>query len=106
MGPQHLDVSGTESAILPVLLFLVFFGKRQGKPPKNQGSFVLAEPLKSLEKKGKALKKTRKSSPDKKKQGIPKKTRKGRTGFRIVRFESCDFKVALSIGRLRFGWRF
>ena len=31
----------------------LFFEKRQGKPPKKQGLFNPAEPLKSLEKKGK-----------------------------------------------------
>ena len=39
-----------------------FFGKRPAKPPKKQGFFIPTEPPKSLEKKGKMLKK---------KQGIP-----------------------------------
>ena len=42
----------------PVLPFLVFW-KMPGKPAKKQGFFVPAEPLKSLEKKGKKLKKNK-----------------------------------------------
>ena len=37
----------------PDLRFLAFFGKQLGKPPKKQGFLLLAEPLKSLGKKGK-----------------------------------------------------
>ena len=61
----------------PVLPFLVFLEK--GKPSKKQGFFIPTEPLKSLEKKGKTLKKTRKSSQGKKTRNS-KKTRKGRRG--------------------------
>ena len=43
-----------------------FFGKRQEKPPKKQGFFIPSEPLKSVEKKGKTLKKKRNSSQGKK----------------------------------------
>ena len=50
----------------------LFFGKNARKTSKKQGFFIPTEPLKSLEKKGKTLKKTRKSSQGKK-QGIPKK---------------------------------
>ena len=57
----------------------LFFGKRQGKPPKKQGFFIPTEPLKSLEKKGKTLKKTRNSSQGEKKQGIPNK-KQGKEG--------------------------
>ena len=58
---------------IPVLPFLVFFffakKNNQGKSPKKkQGFFIPTEPLKSLERKGKTLKKTRNSL-------IPKKTR-------------------------------
>ena len=58
-------------------LSLFFFGEMPGKPPKKQGFFIAAEPLKSLEKKGKTPKKTRNSSHGKK-QGIQKK--KGKEG--------------------------
>ena len=57
----------------PCPSFPVFFGKRHGQPPKKQGFFSPTGPLKSLEKKGKTLKKTRNSSQGKKKQGMPKK---------------------------------
>ena len=50
----------------------LFFWKKARKTTKKQGFFKPAEPLKSLEKKGKTLEKTRNSSPAKK-QGIPKK---------------------------------
>ena len=63
---------------LPCPSFPCFFGKRQGKPPKKQGFFIPTEPLKSLEKKGKTVKKTRKSSQGEKTRNS-KKTRKGRT---------------------------
>ena len=63
----------------PCPSFPCFFGKRQGKPQKKQGFFRPAEPLKSLEKKGKTLEKTRNSSPAKKTRNS-KKARKGRTG--------------------------
>ena len=44
----------------PDLPFLVFFvEKTQGKPPKIQGFCISSEPLKSLEKKGKTVKKMR-----------------------------------------------
>ena len=66
---------------IPVLPFLVFLEKRQGKPPKKQGLFIPTEPLKSLEKKRKTLKKTRNSSQGKKTRNS-QKTRKGRTGIR------------------------
>ena len=63
----------------PVLPFLVFW-KLQGKPPKRQGFFIPAKPLKSLEKKGKTLKKTRNSSQGEKK-GIQKKQGKEGQGI-------------------------
>ena len=50
-------------------LSFLFFGKRQGNPQKKQGFLIPTEPLKSLEKKGKTLKK---------KQGIPRKEKKTR----------------------------
>ena len=70
-----------EFLVIPALSFLsFFFGKRQGKLPKKQGFFILTEPLKSLEKKGKTLKKKKKKgNPRKaKKQGNPKKKNKER----------------------------
>ena len=63
----------------PCPSFPCFLGKSQGKPPKKQGFFIPTEPLKSLEKKGKTLEKTRKSSQGEKTRKS-KKTRKGRTG--------------------------
>ena len=69
-----------DNEICPVLPFLVFFlGRRQGKPPKKQGSFIPTEALKSLEKKGKKPQKTRNSSQGEKTRNS-RKTRKGRTG--------------------------
>ena len=81
--PESLEkVSKKSFRTFPCPSFPCFFGKMPGKPPKKQGFFIPTEPLKSLEKKGKTLKKTRNSSHGKK-QGIPKKkTRKGRRGFR------------------------
>ena len=43
-----------------------YFWKWQGKPPKKQGFFIVAEPLKSLGKKGKTRKKARNSLERKK----------------------------------------
>ena len=63
--------SAPETGRFPVLPFLVFLENCR-KTPKKQGFFIPAEPLKSLEKKGKTLKKQgilRRG----KKQGIPKK---------------------------------
>ena len=68
-----------DSVVGPVLPFLVFFGKRQGKPPKKQGFLIPTEPLKSLEKERKTLKKTRNSSQGKNTRNS-QKARKGRTG--------------------------
>ena len=65
---------------LITLSFLSLFFWKQGKPPKKQGFFIPTEPLKSLEKKGKTLKKTRNSSQGEKTRN-PQKTRKGRTGY-------------------------
>ena len=63
----------------PCPSFPCFLGKWQGKPPKKQGFFIPAEPLKTLEKKGKTLKKTRNSLQGKKARKS-KKARKGRIG--------------------------
>ena len=72
--PTHLTHS---------LSFLsLFFGKRQGQPPKKQGFVIPTEPPKTLEKKGKTLKKTRKSLQGEKNKEF-QKTRKGRTGLTI-----------------------
>ena len=64
----------------PVLPSLAFLEKGKENHPKKQGFFIPSEPLKSLEKKGKPLKKTR-NSPQGKKQGIPKK--QGKEGKRL-----------------------
>ena len=65
----------------PCPSFPCFFGKRQGKPPKkNKDIFIPTKPQKSLEKKGKTLKKTQGIPRRGKKQGIPKK--QGKEGQR------------------------
>ena len=69
----------------PCPSFPWFFGKRRGKPPKKQGFFIPAEPLKSLEKKGKTLKKkkglpcTRKKKTRNSKKNKERKDREKRT---------------------------
>ena len=81
--------------MFPVLPFLVFLGKRQGKPTKKQQGFFLypyPEPLKSLERRENPLKKTRNSLQGKK-QGIPKrnKARKDRVlCFGLSQSETCE----------------
>ena len=72
-------IQGQQLKSHPVLPFLVFLEKGTENPPKKQGFFIPTEPLKSLEKKGKTLEKTRNSSQGKKTRNS-KKTRKGRTG--------------------------
>ena len=68
----------------PCPSFPCFFGKCHGKPPKKQRFFIPTEPLKSLEKKGKTLKKTRNFSQGKK-QGIPQKQGKeGQGSFPMI----------------------
>ena len=68
----------------PVLPFLVFFGRRHGKPPKKQGFFIPTQSLKSLEKKGKTLEKNKQFlAEEKKKQGIPKKQGKEGLGSSV-----------------------
>ena len=61
----------------PDLPFLAFSEKGKENHPKKQGFFHYAEPLKSLGKKGKTLKKARKFLATKKARKS-KKTRKGR----------------------------
>ena len=56
---------------LPYPSFPCFFGKRQGKPPKNKDLFTLTEALKSLERKGTTLKKNKEVLARRKKQGNP-----------------------------------
>ena len=66
--------SGLEMGGFPILpLFL----EKARKTTKNQGFSITTEPLKSLQKKGKTLKKARKASQGKtkKKQGIPQKSK-------------------------------
>ena len=60
--------------------FPCFFGKSKENHPKKQGFFLGAEPLKSLGKKGKTLKKARKFLATKKARKS-KKARKGRSGL-------------------------
>ena len=49
-----------EKRYVIILSFPCFLGEKQGKPPKKARIFPYAEPLKSLGKKGKTLKKARK----------------------------------------------
>ena len=89
--------SAFQSAACPVLPFLDFFlEKRQGKPPKKQGFFIPTEHPKSLEKKGKMLKKTRSSSQGKKTRNSKKnKERKDRV---IGCFGVCRHELGLPKG--------
>ena len=61
----------------------LFFWKMAGKTTKKTRIFFPTEPPKSLEKKGKTVKKTRKSLQGQKTRNS-KKTRKGRTGYRVA----------------------
>ena len=71
----------SSSISLPVLPFLVFFlEKSKENHQKKQGFFIPTEPLKSLEKKGKKLKKNKEILAGQKKQGIPKKQGKEEQG--------------------------
>ena len=72
---------------LPCPSFPCFFGKWPGKRPKKQGFFIPSEPLKSLEKKGKTLKKTRNSSQGEKNRNS-KKTRKDRVVWKVRQYTS------------------
>ena len=78
---QHFCNQSAARGNIPDLLFPCLFGKRQGKPPKGQGFLWLAEPLKSLEKKGKTLKIAR-NSLKRKKARKTKKARKRRLGIK------------------------
>ena len=63
----------------PCPSFPGFFGKGTENHQKNQGFFIPTDPLKSLENKGKTLKKTRNSLQGKKNKEFPKnKERKDR----------------------------
>ena len=67
-----------------IFLFL-FFWKKARKTTKKKRMFFPAEPLKSLGKKGKPLKKARSSLQKRKKEGISKKQGKeDQLGFRRV----------------------
>ena len=55
----------------------------QGKPPKKQGFSYPYRTPKSLEKKAKTVQKNKEFLATEKKQGIPPKERKGRTGCSI-----------------------
>ena len=61
-------------------------GEWPGKRPKKQGVFIPTEPLESLEKEGKTLKKPRSSSQGEKTRNS-QKTRQGRTGQEKGAFE-------------------
>ena len=56
----------------PDLPFLAFLGKARKNHPKKQGFFLSSEPLKSLGKKGKTLKKARKFFANEKNKEIEK----------------------------------
>ena len=77
----------------PVLPFLVFLEKGRENPPKKQGFFIPTEPLKSLEKKGKTLKKNKEFLARRKNKEFQKnKERKDRVGFRgklFLRYSPC-----------------
>ena len=62
----------------PCPFFPCFFGKKQGKPPKKQGFLSLPDPQKSLEKKGKMLKKKEILARRKNKEFQKNKERKDR----------------------------
>ena len=87
----HRNRSGVSN---PVLHFLAFFGKRQGKPQKKQGFFIPTEPPNPWKRREKRSKKQ--GIPRRgKKQGIPKKQGKegqGKGGFpvAIINFASND----------------
>ena len=71
---QHLNYPDP-----PTLAFFLF-GKSKGfSPKKNQGLFLFADPLKSLEKDGKTLQK--KQGKSEKKQGNQKKGLAGQGNF-------------------------
>ena len=66
---------------LPCPSFPGFLERKARKTTKKQGFFIPAEPLKPVEKKGKTLGSKKQGIPRRgKRQGIQKKTRKGRTG--------------------------
>ena len=90
-------VKTNDRGVPPPLSFLsLFFWKKAGNTTKKtQGFFIPTEPhKKNPEKKGKNGQKTRNSFPcrEKKKQGAPKKTRKGRTGpfLNVTPFQHSD----------------
>ena len=86
----------------PILAFL----EKQGFSPKKQGFFLFAEPLKSLEKRGKAHKKARKIGKQKKQGNRKKQGLEGRVILRLrpagLRFE--EFRSPVKRGGL--GLRF
>ena len=77
-------LANTELTATLSFLSLFFLEKGRENHPKKQGFFMPTEPLKSLEKKGKTVKKTRKC-PQGEKQGIPKK--QGKEGQGINRLQ-------------------
>ena len=64
-----------------IFLSLLFWKKTRKTHPKKQGFLLYAEPLKSLGKKGKTLKKTKQIPCNEKKARKSKKARKGRSGW-------------------------
>ena len=91
----QIDPQKNKKKNYPCPSFPCFFGKTRGKPPKKQGFFIPTEPLKSLEKKGKTLKKTRNSSQGKKTRKSKKKQRKDRD------FHNARAKKGFSSGTLK-----
>ena len=78
----------------PDLLFLVLLGRKARKTTKKQGLIISSEPPQNswLGKKGKDQKSKEFLAKEKARKSQPSKEKKIR-------------EVALSIGRLRFGWR-
>ena len=72
---RFVGMRGGGGCTLSFLSLFFFLEKGRENPPKKQGFFVPTEPLKSLEKKGKTVKKNKEIHAKKrrKKQGIPKK---------------------------------
>ena len=76
---RHIAIPGRGRPPL-TLQSLLFFGKSKGFSPKKARVFFFAEPLKSLEKRGKTHKKSKEHRKTKKKQGNRKKKKQGLEG--------------------------
>ena len=76
----------------------LFFWKWKGKPPKKQGFFIPTEPLKSLEKKGKTLKKNKEFLARRKNKEFQKnKERKDRVSTFVREFVGQISRFACSV---------